>query len=64
MFYSSYIIYHLKLEILAWDYTWEGITKLQNNCIKTIITSEYNAHTHSQYFKEQNLLITDIEVLL
>ncbi len=58
LIFSSLILSHLTFGILAWGYTCERITNYKNKqkeCVRTITTNKYNAHTEP-IFKRLNLL--------
>ncbi len=43
--YSSLILSHINLGILAWGYKCERIVKLQKKAVRIVSLSKYNAHT-------------------
>ncbi len=58
--YSSLILSHINLGILAWGYKCERIIKLQKKAVRIISLSKYNAHTEPLFKQLKLLKVKDI----
>ncbi len=64
MLYNTLILPHLNYCVTAWGYQCNRIIKLQQNAIRTVMISSYNAHTEFFYQNLKLLKIQDIILLL